>query len=161
MLRDNGAKGIVGAGLAAGDEAQVAGIAGAGAFLNGSDLEALFSEVLGSAGMIGHGGDGSAVFQAQLTVLGMAGNQGLSIVEDIGHKVVDVSLSHIVTGQNDSAHRHGGGVGALHSGVTAGVVIAAAAAGHKAQGHDQSQHQCKKLFHHITLLVVCIAAPCG
>ena len=76
----------------------------------------------------------------------MAGDQRLSIVKNVGHELVHVILSHVVTGQNHRAHRHGGGVGVLGSG-TAVTVVGAAAAGHKAESHGQRQDQCKKLFH--------------
>ena len=143
MLGDDRAEGVVRAGLTAGDEAQAAGSARAGAVLDGSDLKALLSEILGSAGVIGHGGDGSAVLQAQLGVLGMAGGQGRGVVEDVGHELVDIVLGHIVAGQDHSAHRHGGGVGMLHD----DIVVLLAAAGGQTQRHDQRQNQCKKLFH--------------
>ena len=154
MLGDDGAEGVVGAGLAAGDEPQVAGSAGASAILDGGHIDALLSEVLGSAGVIGYGGDGRAVLQAQLAVLGVAGHQVRGVVEDIGHELVHIVLSHIVAGQDHRAHRHRSGVGMLGLAGAVAVVAAAAliAAGHQAQRHHQGKDHAHQFLHNSLLL---------
>ena len=143
MLRQNATECEVCTGLAAGDEAELAGLTGAGAGLDG-DIIALLGEVLGSAGMIGNGGDGGAELDVQLAVLGVAAGQAGGIVEHIGDELIHVVRGHVVTSQNDSTHSHGGGVGVLEGG---GAAVFLLAAGKQAQGHDKSQKQSKILFH--------------
>ena len=67
-------------------------------FLLGSHIKALFGEVLGSTGMIGHRGDGGTELGGQLAVLGVAADQVSGIVEDIGGESIDGVLGHIVAG---------------------------------------------------------------
>ena len=77
-------------------------------FLLGGNGDALLSEVLGSAGVIGNGGDRGGELQAQLVLLVVS--QTVDILEDTGDHVIDVVFLDVVVGNDDSAHSNGGSV---------------------------------------------------
>ena len=168
------AEGIVGAGLAAGAEGQGLGIAGARAFLHGSDFLALLGEVLGRAGVIGHGGDGGGKVQIQLAALGVLLGDGGDVFKDGGGQGVDVVLGHVVPGDDHGAHGHGvgvlghggsagavgasgvgggggvgrGGASAAHGAVFAALRAGIAAAGGEEHGQHEDGHQQREFLFH-------------
>ena len=70
--------------------------------LLGGDGDALFGEVLGSAGMIRNIGDAGGKLDAALGALGVGGGDLVQIVENAGDEVVDVGVGNVVAGQNQS-----------------------------------------------------------
>ena len=152
MLGNDTAKGIIGAGLTAGYKAEVAGRTGAGPVLD-CNSKAFLGKILGCAGMVGHGGDGSTVLQAQLAVLGVAAGQVCGIIKNVSHEIIYIGLGYIIAGKNNRADRNGSSIRMLK---ISGFTVILAAAGKQAQGHDKSQNQCKKSFHHYSPFSICI-----
>ena len=79
-----------------------------GSFLLGVHAQALVGKVGDSAGVIADRGHGSGKVQVQFS--GLAVGQVGSVLKSAVQEVVHVLAAHVVTGNNNGAHSHGGGV---------------------------------------------------
>ena len=104
-MRGNKSRAPTEGGAAASEKAEKEDLLGLG-----RDGEALFREILRSAGVIGNAGDGGGKVERKLIGLVVGLLQLVNVVEDAGNEVVDILLGNIVTDDDNRADGHGRGI---------------------------------------------------